>query len=49
VSEFDFDKEWIAQILDNLLNNAIKFYEPETTIHVFLNQSNGTVSFRVQD
>ena len=49
VSEFDFDKEWIAQILDNLLNNSNKFYEPETTIHVFLNQSNGTVSFRVQD
>ena len=49
VSEIEFDKNRISQVLDNLLNNAIKFSKPETTIHVSLNESGEKVSFYVRD
>lgn len=49
VPEFNFDKDRISQVLDNLLNNAIKFSKPETTIHVSLNESDGKVNFQVRD
>ena len=49
VSEIEFDKDRISQVLDNLLNNAIKFSKPETTIYVSLNESDEKVSFHVRD
>jgi signal transduction histidine kinase len=49
VPEIEFDKDRISQVLDNLLNNAIKFSKPETTILVSLNESDGKVNFNVCD
>lgn len=49
VTEFDFDKDRISQVVDNLLGNAIKFSQPETTIHVSLNENNARVSIHVRD
>jgi len=49
VPDFEFDKERMAQVLDNLLGNAIKFSKPGTNIDVALKESGDEASFRIKD
>ncbi len=43
------DKRQVRRVMDNLLNNAIKFSERGTTIRVILESDNNWVFFRVAD
>lgn len=47
--DFKFDKNRIAQVLDNLLGNAIKFSKPGTKIEVFLDDDDTQAIFKIKD
>jgi signal transduction histidine kinase len=49
VPQFAFDRERVAQVLDNLLGNAIKFSPEETTIHVTAKATDGFAWIAIQD
>lgn len=44
-----FDPHKMAQVLHNLLGNAIKFSQPNTQITLLVEQQNGTLHFKVRD
>lgn len=47
--DFPFDRDRIAQVVDNLLGNAIKFSPPEKNIHVSMNRKDGKAVVSVRD
>ncbi|MEF2229739.1 MAG: hybrid sensor histidine kinase/response regulator [Pseudodesulfovibrio sp.] len=49
VAPFAFDSRRVAQVLDNLLTNAIKFSSPGTTVRVTLEQADGQAVVSVVD
>ena len=49
VPQCRIDASKIGQVIDNLISNAIKFSEPETTIHITLKEQNGKLIFSVKD
>jgi signal transduction histidine kinase len=48
-ADMTFDKHRMAQVLDNIIGNAIKYSPQESTIHIMLDEMNGNVRLRVQD
>jgi signal transduction histidine kinase len=49
VSKSLMDANKIGQVIDNLISNAIKFSEPETTIVITLKEQEGKLIFSVKD
>jgi len=49
VSNFDFDRDRIAQVLDNLLSNAIKFSPTGSKVHITLSQTSNHAQIDVRD
>ncbi len=49
IPQLPFDRNRIAQVIDNLLGNAIKFSPFDSSVHVLLTRINGTAVVRVQD
>jgi signal transduction histidine kinase/ligand-binding sensor domain-containing protein len=43
------DEEWLRQVLENLLGNAIKYSPPRRSIWVDVKKANGTVRLEVRD
>jgi two-component system sensor histidine kinase/response regulator len=49
IPEFSFDPNRIAQVIDNLITNAIKFSPNEKTVQINLRQTEGLAVVSVQD
>ena len=43
----EFDLERIEQVLVNLIENAIKFSDPKTTIHINISENQESVTVSV--
>ncbi len=49
IPDINFDSNRIAQVIDNLLSNSIKYSPAGALIHVELNQKDNIIYFSVQD
>lgn len=47
--EFEFDQRRMAQVIDNLMTNAIKFSPPSSSVEVYLTKEDGAAQFCVCD
>ena len=43
------DRDWLKEVADNLISNAVKYTPPGRAIHVAVAQAGGRVQLRVQD
>lgn len=49
VAEINADSQRLAQVIDNLISNAVKFSSPETEVTISLTQANGQLQVTVAD